>query len=218
VGARRAAKSTRLLPLERRVQEAVKIIGKGSAPRGDVDAIVDLMSKQREEWKRARSRECGGQKLFAEQYGAALRKVIAMATETATNFDFRPLPLFQISVPELGVDKEVFNHEHLLRHLKVLVAICESWEKSKLGKPKPSAEDKQLAAWAALYLCETHDIQPVTTKLGNFCRLAAALYGDPSADLQHHCRDVLAKRRAGSKAFMRVQIAGAHLKWGNRLT
>jgi hypothetical protein len=41
VGARRAAKNTRPLTLQRRVQEAVKIIGEGSAQRSDVKAIVD---------------------------------------------------------------------------------------------------------------------------------------------------------------------------------
>jgi hypothetical protein len=40
----------------------------------------------------------------------------------------------------------------LLRHLKLLHAICESWENSKLGKPKPSAYEKRLAAEAALHL------------------------------------------------------------------
>ncbi len=41
MGARRAAKNTRPLTLQRRVQEAVKIIGEGSAQRSDVKAIVD---------------------------------------------------------------------------------------------------------------------------------------------------------------------------------
>jgi hypothetical protein len=41
VGARRAAKNTRPLTLQRRVQEAVKMIGEGSAQRSDVKAIVD---------------------------------------------------------------------------------------------------------------------------------------------------------------------------------
>ena len=48
---RRAAKSASLLSLERRVQEAVKIIGGGRAQRADVEEIVDHMSKQCEWWK-----------------------------------------------------------------------------------------------------------------------------------------------------------------------
>ena len=66
-----------------------------------------------------------------------------------TSTDFRALPM-QVSAPQLGIDRELFDHEHLLRHLKLLNAICESWEKSKLGKPKPNADEKRLAAQAAL--------------------------------------------------------------------
>ena len=91
----------------------------------------------------------------------------------------------------MGIDKEGFDHEHLLRHLKLLNAICESWEKSKLGKPKPDAYEKRLAAEAALHLLKLHEIDPTTTKTGAFCKLAAVLYGDQSADLQYHCRTAL---------------------------
>jgi hypothetical protein len=84
-----------------------------------------------------------------------------------------------------------FDHAHLLRHLELLSAICESWEKSKLGKPKPSADDKRLAAEAALHLLKIHDVSATTSKTGAFCKLAAVLYGDKRADLQHHCRAVL---------------------------
>jgi hypothetical protein len=91
----------------------------------------------------------------------------------------------------LGIDEKLFNHEHLLHHLGLLHAICESWEKSKLGKPKPDAFEKRLAAGAAFHLIKMHDIGPTTTKTGAFCKLAAVLYGDKTADLQHHCREAL---------------------------
>ena len=89
---------------------------------------------------------------------------------------------------------QVFDHEHFLRHLGLLVWICEEWEKSKLGKPKPNADEKQQAAVAALYLLKKNNIDPTKTKTGIFCKLAAVLYGDKSADLQHHCRAVLSRR------------------------
>jgi hypothetical protein len=129
------------------------------------------------------------QKLFAKQYGAALRKVIGMTENVST--DFRVLPLLRVSAPQLGIDNELFDHGHLVRHLKLLNDIAESWENPKLGKPKPSADEKQLAAKVALHLLKKHDIGPTTTKTGAFCKLAAALYGDNGADLQHHCRALL---------------------------
>ena len=110
-----------------------------------------------------------------------------------TSTDFRPWPGIQYNLKELGIDKVVFDHEHFLRHLGLLVWICKKWEKSKLSKPKPSADEKRLAAMAALRLLRTHDIDPTTTKTGAFCKLAAVLYGDKSADLQHHCRAVLSR-------------------------
>ena len=191
MGARHRNTSERRLTRSQIVDAAVKIVGEDRARRADVEATVDYMSKLCERSNRTRSRESKAQKQFAKQYGAALRKVITMTKNTST--DFRPWPGIQYNLKELGIDKEVFDHEHFLRHLGLLVWICEKWEKSKLGKPKPSADEKRLAAVAALRLLRTHDIDPTTTKTGAFCKLAAVLYGDKSADLQHHCRAVLSR-------------------------
>ena len=68
-----------------------------------------------------------------------------------------------------------------------------------MGKPKPDAEEKRLAAEAALHLLKTHDIDPTTTKTGAFCKLAAVLYGDKSVDLQHHCRAELRRAQIRNK-------------------
>jgi hypothetical protein len=204
VSARRRISSMRRLARNQIVDGAAKIIGEGRVRRVDVEAIVDQMGKMCERSKRNRLRESKNQKQFAKQYGAALRKVISMTRRTST--DFRALPM-QVSAPQLGIDRELFDHEHLLRHLKLLNAICESWEKSKLGKPKPNADEKRLAAEAALHLLKMHDIEPTATKIGAFCQLAAVLYGDKSADLQHHCRAALrtAERRlAGRKSGLNI--------------
>ena len=170
---------------------AVKIIGEGIARRADVETTVEEMTKMCDRSKRTRSRESKKQKQFAKRYSLALRKVIAMTRTSPT--DLRALPLLHISVPQLGIGREQFDHGHLLRHLKLLDAICESWERSKLGKPKPDAYEKRLAAEAALHLLKTHEVDPTTTKTGAFCKLAAALYGDKSDDLQYHCRTVLGR-------------------------
>jgi hypothetical protein len=174
------------------VDAAVKIIG-GRARRADIEVIVDRMIRQCERSKRTRSRESKSQKQFAKQYGAALRKLITMTKKAPT--DFRAWPFFQVSAPQIGIEKEVFDHAHLLRHLELLSAICESWEKSKLGKPKPFADDKRLAAEAALHLLNIHDQSPTTSKTGAFCKLAAVLHGDRRANLQHHCRAVLKRAK-----------------------
>jgi hypothetical protein len=197
VSGRRRSTSERRLTRDQIVDAAVKIIGEGIARRADVQAIVEKMTKMCERWRRTRSRESKSQKHFAKQYSLALRKVIAM-TRTAPT-DFRALPSFHISAPHLGIDKERFDHEHLLRHLKLLNAICESWEKSKLGKPKPDAYEKRLAAEAALHLLKLHKIGPTTTKTGAFCKLAAVLYGDQGDDLQHHCRAALSRAQIQAK-------------------
>ncbi len=171
------------------MDSAVKIIGEGIARRADVQATVEKMSKMCERWKHARSSKSKNQKHFAKQYGLALRKVIVMTRNAPT--DFRAPSSLPVSAPQLGIGKEWFDHEQLLRHLKLLHLICEGWERSKLGKPKPDAYEKRLAADAALHLLKTHDIGLTTTKTGAFCKLAALLYGDQNNDLQHHCRAAL---------------------------
>jgi len=189
VSGRRRITSERRLTRDQIVDAAVKIIGKGRARIADVREIVEKMSKMCELSKRTRVSQSKDQKRFARQYSAALRKVINMTKKAPA--DFRaPWPL-PVSAPELGIDEKLFNHEHLLRHLKLLHLICEGWERSKLGKPKPDAYEKRLAAGAALHLIKMHDIDPTTTKVGAFCKLAAVLYGDKTADLQHHCREAL---------------------------
>lgn len=194
---RRRTTSEQRLSRDQIVDAAVKIIGEGIARRADVQAIVEKMRKMCEQSKRTRSSESKNQKQFAKQYRLALRKVIDMTKNAPTDLRIpSPLP---VSAPQLGIDKEWFDHGHLLRHLKLLHAICESWENSKLGKPKPSAYEKRLAAEAALHLLKMHDIDPTTTKTGAFCKLAAVLYGDKSDDLQHHCRAALRQAQIRAK-------------------
>lgn len=193
-------KSARLLTRDQRVQGVMKIIGKDKAY---IKKAVDRMIDQCEQWRRTRSRESMHQKQlkkFAVRYGPALRKAIAMTTDAPAEFCVPPLPII---APKFGIKKaETFDHGHLLRHLDLLDAICRSWEKLV---PTPSAKAKRLATWAALHLCKKYGIKPVTTKNSEFCKLAAALYGDVHADLQHHCRVVLNEGKVHIPAY-KVQI------------
>jgi len=63
-------------------------------------------------------------------------------------------------------------------------------------KPKPDAIRKRLAADYALDLCERFGVKATTARTGKFCLVAAALFGDPNADLQYHCRKAISQKRA----------------------
>ena len=93
------------------------------------------------------------------------------------------------------------SHDELLRHLRVIRQCCQFYESSKLSQKqqKAAADEKRIAAWGALNLCEVQGIRPTKTKNGRFCRLAAALYGHPSANFLPHCQWVLKKREARQK-------------------
>jgi hypothetical protein len=209
---RRIRKSRPILTLEQREDAALRIIGtvRGESDfaalhrMADVNAVVDQMSRRLEQSNQMKPAAAARQKRFAEGYGLALRKVIAFMEKTTPDFRAPPLP---VSASHLGIDKELFDHEHLLRHLRLLHWICECWEKSRWGKSQPSAEDKRFAAKDALLLCEKFGLPLTTTrKTGEntqasvFCRLAATLYGDPDANLQPYCRAALAMRKAAGAA------------------
>jgi hypothetical protein len=195
---RRAPKSTRPLTREQRAEKAVNIIGKDKGRRADIEATVDQISKMNERSERIRREGSVKQKQFAEQYGLALRKVISLMRRAPTDFHVPSALGIAVNVPELGIDKEAFiDHEYLLRHLELLSWLCEKAAKSKLT-PKPDAYEQRHAARAALHLLKTHGIKPTmtrksgeNTKASVFCRLAAVLYGDESADLQYHCRNAV---------------------------
>jgi hypothetical protein len=203
----RGVKSTGFLTPKRRVPKVVEIIGP-TAQGADIENVIDFMEEQVTFHDINRLRKSKDPKQFAKKLSAALRNTMTLLRKAPT--DLRVPPHFVVSASEIDIADEVFDHEHLLRHLMLLNEIAERWEKSKLGKPKPRAEAKRLAAWAALHLCEIHNIKPTTTKTDKLCKIAAALYGEPRADLQHHCRWVLKERKAGSKAFIPLRSRVLH--------
>ena len=187
------------VPRKSRVDAATEILGEDQ--RSDVEVVLDRMDKESEWWKDTRSIASGRLKTFAKRYGAALDRVIKLTKETPR--DFAPLMLPYAAHPErTPIEGEVFDHERLLRHLSPLRWFCQVWENSKLSQKqrKAAADDKRVAAWGALALCEKHGIRPTKTKNGKFCCLAAALYGDPTANFLPHCQWVLKERDALKKA------------------
>jgi hypothetical protein len=223
---RRAAKPESLLPRELRVNEVMKILGQG-VQRSEVELVLDRMAKESEKWKTIRFLDSGRLKAFAKRYGAALGNVIALMEKAPAELCMPPglgyiVPELGI-VPRLGIGTEVVDkrgnpipvgevflpNDVLLRQLRVLRLYCQSWESSKLSQKqqKGAADDKRVAAWGALDLCEKHGIRPTKTKNGRICRLAAALYGHPTANFLPHCQWVLKKREASQKLADEVREA-----------
>jgi hypothetical protein len=63
-------------------------------------------------------------------------------------------------------------------------------------QPKPDAFRKRLAADYALDLCERFGVKTKTGRTSKFCRVAAALFGDPNVDLQYHCMKAISQKPA----------------------
>jgi hypothetical protein len=63
-------------------------------------------------------------------------------------------------------------------------------------EPKPDAFRKRLAADYALDLCERFGVKITTTRTGEFCLVAAALFGAPNVDLQYHCMKAISQKPA----------------------
>ena len=72
---------------------------------------------------------------------------------------------------------------------------CEALAKKRLNPPKRrDGELKRRSAAEAALLLERHGLPLNLTRRGKFCRLAGILYGDPQADLFHHCVAVMKDR------------------------
>jgi hypothetical protein len=120
--------------------------------------------------QRIRARRSKQAKRAIKQFGTALRKA---------NQPIGGLPEDVRLV--LGLDR-------MIRHLAVYGTAHR--------KPKPDAIRKRLAAEYALDLCEQFGVKTTTARTGKFCLVAAALFGAPEVDLQHHCRKAISQKRA----------------------
>jgi hypothetical protein len=45
-------------------------------------------------------------------------------------------------------------------------------------------------------LCERFGVKTTTARTGEFCLVAAALFGDPNVDLQYHCMKAINQKPA----------------------
>jgi hypothetical protein len=181
---------------------AEKIIGK-TIDRAELDAELFRLDEMRAGRYLIRARGSKQAMQAVRRVYDALRRLKAAMSQLPE--DFKLLfggdeMLRQLEVYEAVLGKEVVATGKLQEQLD-----------AKSGQPKPAAieikrsrrkrtaDDKRLAAELALRLCELHNIEPTTTKTGKFVKLAAVLYGDSGADLQHQCRDLVVERKNGAK-------------------
>jgi hypothetical protein len=157
------------------VREAMRPIGTRKC-REDVESVFKYLEFRSVRDSRPRATKLG--KLAAKSLRRALRRAEVAAKNEYLDWDAR----------------RWFPREEI----KKLIGICDELEKTPSSRPAPNARAKKLAAIGAHCLLRKFDEHSITTtKGGAFCRLAAVLYGNPDADLQHHCRAV--KRQTGSK-------------------
>jgi hypothetical protein len=166
-----------LLTAEQRVKAVLKIVGEERRDR--VERVVLLLIGTQERWRgeREHKRKLRNRR-FAKQFNTRLRRI----TDLTRN-----------APPEwwtyAGIDRD-----QLLHHFKMLHTVSATIEATGADPPAPSAEPKKLAALTALTVCNGCGIEPRMTEGGKYFRIAAALYGDPEANLDHHCR--WARKRA----------------------
>jgi hypothetical protein len=166
------------------VRRAVKLIGT-AACRSDIEYTLNVLevTQTNIEFRSKSSKKA------AEQFYGALRKVRSIARKLPANLRFAMFA-------DWADERDQFYNGDLnfSRAIRQLMEASDRYAKEPSGKPERSAYKKRLAAEEAMWLLRKYGLDVVTTKGGDFCRLAALLYGKPQADLQRHCRAALQHR------------------------
>jgi hypothetical protein len=157
-----------------------------TTPKAIVEAELFQLEQRCAALERMRSRGSKSTKRAMKQFAAALEKAKRLPEDLRQT----------LKLDDWTIDRMV---DHLVAYEKHYVSI-------------PATADAQReAARSALYLCETFEIPPLTTRAridasgetipasaSVFCRLAAALYDDDpndETDMQPYCRELLRERR-----------------------
>lgn len=193
----------KLLSPAARLKRAIKILGPKAKP--SVEEALASMAHQFRLWKADQRAKSVPLQRSARSYRSALQTVIRI-TEKGPH-ELR-VAMQLIPFTKTFINNEVFDHDRLIRDLTVLHQAAKKIEVRETPfKPRPSARDKDLAAHYALRLCVICDVKLTTTKKvsltnkpSTFLQLAAILFGDPKADLQHQCRRELAAYNARALA------------------
>ena len=175
---RRRIKGASLLVPAKRVREAKKIIEQNRTVAADANASIEDSIRNMLDWLKWMLsgdpwfRYSGSKEDRSEQ-----RRVLNWLRRGAVLL--RNLKTWPRGLEGFRADVERWS------------AGYESRVKAPARKTKPSANDKLLAAEAAVHLCDEFGVKLSATRTGTYCRLAAVLYGDKQADLQKHCLRVL---------------------------
>jgi hypothetical protein len=161
----------KLLTAEQRVDTVVKIVG--TQHRALVEWALATTGRVVEDIHSERVSKKWRIKRPAKEFESATQRMVDLVKKA----------------PQQWFDFASTDREHLLRQLKNLLAVCIT---IRVGfdrlKPKPSADDRSESAIAALWICGRTGIKPIFARGSKYYRIAAALYGDPKADLDYHCR------------------------------
>jgi hypothetical protein len=205
-------KANQVATTDRRVAKVVEIIGRDTARIDEIERAIQSVDWDQQVLQWPPRPNTKRDQLIARRYGRAFARLEkqlkrdddAKVLERVIFHDGKEFDDWLAQLKEWRECFEVFggkptfagslfNHEDLTR---------------RLGRPKPSAwrfRRKHQAVAAAASLLESHGLRLTatrkssSTKASVFCRVAAALSGDPRADLYHQCRAFLKTRSRASK-------------------
>jgi hypothetical protein len=194
---RRRKASGTLLPPEQRVEKAATILA-NAMPEGRL-GVCHANIEAELFWLRGACAGVARVRLrYSKQAMHAMRTFLAALRKANRPCDGLPEDLRLL----FALDCMIY---HLEAYEKFLNTNIEVKKVEKVGKdadrlpafeliprrrtPRPEAFEKSLATQAALRLCQLHKI--ALSKGRTLRELAAALYGDPNADLEKHCRAAL---------------------------
>jgi hypothetical protein len=159
---------------ERQIRAAVKLLG-----RGLEEIELALVAIEYENNQRALGKE-----QQAKKFKRALRTMLSALRRARTARDRLPWDIQTFEFVELE------NYEERCEQL--LAA-------APTAKPKRDEFKKRLAVREAQELLRVHGYKPVTTRKGKWCRLAAILYGNLSANLYPYCCELKKKEKGPSR-------------------
>jgi hypothetical protein len=127
-------------------------------------------------------------------YGRRTKEHIAAAQESASLLNKLQNALKRCAVVDvigfpLNIDDDRHNPNDI-RNFKTWSKHFAQVGKAKIPRKNLKDHAKLLAAKAAFDLLEKQKLEAPLTRKGRWCRLAAILYGEPTTDFFHHCREV----------------------------
>ena len=152
--------------LSRSIRQAKKILG-NDCDENEIKKSL-LNTRYRGQYRTPLRPVNKKEKQALERFGKSLRRLIVTLQDEN---------LLDYARKRMKVDKL----REQLQHVEKLASL-------PLPRPRPSSRLQRAAVRQSAILLELHNIPRTTSRQGKFCRLAAVLYGDQTADLFEHCR------------------------------